>query len=208
MSNKSLTCLQKGLQGSVQVPGDKSISHRAVMFGAIAEGKTEITGFLPGADCLSTIACFQKMGIDILQKGDKVTVYGKGWSGLNEPSEILDVGNSGTTTRLMLGILAGRPFHSVVIGDESIARRPMSRVTEPLRQMGAEIDGREDGTYTPLSIRGGETKGIHWVSKVASAQVKSCILLAGLQSEGQTTVEEPSLSRDHTERSLRLLEWK
>ncbi|MFC5714233.1 3-phosphoshikimate 1-carboxyvinyltransferase [Thalassorhabdus alkalitolerans] len=202
MSNKSLTCLQKGLKGSVQVPGDKSISHRAVMFGAIAEGKTEITGFLPGADCLSTIACFQKMGIDILQKGDKVTVYGKGWSGLNEPSEILDVGNSGTTTRLMLGILAGRPFHSVVIGDESIARRPMSRVTEPLRQMGAEIDGREDGTYTPLSIRGGETKGIHWVSKVASAQVKSCILLAGLQSEGKTTVEEPSLSRDHTERML------
>ncbi|MFV8828360.1 3-phosphoshikimate 1-carboxyvinyltransferase [Alkalihalobacterium sp. APHAB7] len=192
-----------GLNGTIKVPGDKSISHRAVMFGAIAEGTTTIEGFLPGEDCLSTIDCFRKLGIYIEAQGDKVKVEGKGWEGLTEPSEILDVGNSGTTTRLMLGILSTRPFHSVVIGDASIAKRPMSRVTEPLRQMGAVIDGRNNGNLTPLSIRGGQTKGINFTSKVASAQVKSSLLLAGLQSEGVTTVTEPHLSRDHTERMLR-----
>lgn len=192
------------LAGSVEIPGDKSISHRAVMFGAIADGKTEITNFLMGADCLSTVSCFQKMGVSINVQEDLVTVEGNGLNGLKEPSEILDVGNSGTTTRLMMGILAGTPFHSCIIGDESIARRPMSRVTKPLKLMGADIDGRENGQFTPLSIRGGHLKGINYDSPVASAQVKSAILLAGLQTNHEeTTVTEPHKSRDHTERMLR-----
>lgn len=201
--SKKVVSPVKGLKGEIKVPGDKSISHRAVMFGAIANGQTTIEGFLPGEDCLSTISCFQKLGVQIEQKGEKVIVNGKGWEGLKEPTEILDVGNSGTTTRLMLGILATRPFHSVVIGDSSIAKRPMARVTAPLRQMGAHIDGRGEGNYTPLSIRGGATKGISYTSPVASAQVKSALLLAGLQSEGQTTITEPHKSRDHTERMLK-----
>jgi len=184
------------------VPGDKSISHRAVMFGALAEGTTTIEGFLPGADCLSTIDCFRRMGVKIEQAGDRVTVYGKGWYGLEEPSQHLDVGNSGTTIRLMAGILATQPFHAVMEGDESIAKRPMRRVIGPLRQMGAKIDGRKDGEYTPLSIRGGGLQGISYQSPVASAQVKSAILLAGLQATGVTSVTEPQLSRDHTERML------
>lgn len=191
------------MNGTIQVPGDKSISHRAVMFGAIANGLTTIEGFLLGADCLSTIACFRELGVNIELKGDYVEVKGEGLNGLKEPSRILDVGNSGTTTRLMLGILATRPFHSVIIGDESIAKRPMSRVADPLRMMNAKIDGRENGNFTPLSIRGGNTTGIKYNSPVASAQVKSCILLAGLGSEGHTTVTEPALSRDHTERMLK-----
>lgn len=191
------------LQGEIKVPGDKSISHRAVMFGAIANGKTTIEGFLPGEDCLCTISCFEKLGVKIEQTETEVVIYGKGWEGLEEPEQILDVGNSGTTTRLMLGILATRPFHSVVIGDDSIAKRPMARVTKPLKEIGAIIDGRCEGNYTPLSIRGGQTKGISYSSPVASAQVKSAILLAGLQSEGVTTVTEPHKSRDHTERMLK-----
>jgi len=192
------------LTGSINIPGDKSISHRAVMFGAIANGKTEITNFLMGADCLSTVSCFKKMGVSIDVSKDLVTVEGKGLDGLQEPSDILDVGNSGTTTRLMMGILAGTPFHSCIIGDESIAKRPMSRVTKPLSMMGANIDGRENGQYTPISIRGGSLKGIQFESPVASAQVKSAILLAGLNTDGEeTTVTEPHKSRDHTERMLR-----
>ncbi|MGQ7276791.1 3-phosphoshikimate 1-carboxyvinyltransferase [Brevibacillus thermoruber] len=192
----------KRIEGTVRVPGDKSISHRAVMFGALAEGTTTIEGFLPGADCLSTIDCFRRMGVDIEQEGDRVTVHGKGWYGLQEPSQHLDVGNSGTTIRLMAGILATQPFHAVMEGDESIAKRPMRRVIGPLRQMGAKIDGRKDGEYTPLSIRGGDLQGISYQSPVASAQVKSAILLAGLQAKGVTSVTEPQLSRDHTERML------
>lgn len=172
------------------------------MFGALAEGTTTIEGFLPGADCLSTIDCFRRMGVDIEQEGDRVTVHGKGWYGLQEPSQHLDVGNSGTTIRLMAGILATQPFHAVMEGDESIAKRPMRRVIGPLRQMGAKIDGRKDGEYTPLSIRGGDLQGISYQSPVASAQVKSAILLAGLQAKGVTSVTEPQLSRDHTERML------
>lgn len=202
MSSKQLVTNIASLNGTIQIPGDKSISHRAVMFGAIAKGKTTVTGFLPGEDCLSTISCFQKMGVRITQTGDYVEIESAGIDGLVEPKDILDVGNSGTTTRLILGILATRPFHSVLIGDESIAKRPMGRVTNPLRQMGAVIDGRENGMYTPLSIRGGETVGIQYNSPVASAQVKSAILLAGLGSKGVTTVIEPALSRDHTERML------
>ena len=202
MSSKQLVTNVSSLKGTIQVPGDKSISHRAVMFGSIAKGKTTVTGFLPGEDCLSTISCFKKMGVRIQQTGEYVEIESDGINGLKEPKAILDVGNSGTTTRLMLGILATRPFHSVLIGDESIAKRPMGRVTNPLRQMGAVIDGRENGMYTPLSIRGGDTVGIQYNSPVASAQVKSAILLAGLGSKGVTTVTEPALSRDHTERML------
>ncbi|QRG69924.1 3-phosphoshikimate 1-carboxyvinyltransferase [Brevibacillus choshinensis] len=190
------------IKGTVKVPGDKSISHRAVMFGSLAEGTTTIEGFLPGADCLSTISCFRRMGIEIEQQGDKVTVQGKGWYGLQEPSERLDVGNSGTTIRLMAGIMSTQPFHVVMEGDESIAKRPMRRVIGPLRQMGAKIDGRKDGEFTPLAIRGGDLHGISYTSPVASAQVKSAILLAGLQAKGVTSVTEPHLSRDHTERML------
>ncbi|MED1914382.1 3-phosphoshikimate 1-carboxyvinyltransferase [Bacillus thuringiensis] len=192
----------KQIKGTVRVPGDKSISHRAVMFGALAEGTTTIEGFLPGADCLSTISCFRRMGIEIEQQEDAVTVQGKGWYGLQEPSQHLDVGNSGTTIRLMAGIMATQPFHVVMEGDESIAKRPMRRVIGPLRQMGAKIDGRKDGEYTPLSIRGGELQGMAYQSPVASAQVKSAIMLAGLQAKGVTSVTEPHLSRDHTERML------
>ncbi|RBW70272.1 3-phosphoshikimate 1-carboxyvinyltransferase [Bacillus taeanensis] len=202
MLTRMLSPLQKPLKGELKVPGDKSISHRAVMFGAIAEGTTTVSGFLEGQDCLSTIACFKKLGITIERKNDEVKIEGKGFNGLQEPTEILDVGNSGTTTRLMMGILASSPFHSVVIGDESIARRPMDRVTNPLREMGAHIDGRENGRLTPISVRGGKTHAIDYISPVASAQVKSSILLAGLQSEGTTSVTEPHISRDHTERML------
>ncbi|WP_019122438.1 3-phosphoshikimate 1-carboxyvinyltransferase [Brevibacillus massiliensis] len=191
------------IEGTVRVPGDKSISHRAVMFGALAEGTTQISGFLAGADCLSTIDCFRRMGIDIVQSGDQVTVHGKGWWGLEEPERKLDVGNSGTTIRLLTGILSTQPFHTVIEGDESIAKRPMRRVVGPLREMGAKIDGRKNGEFTPLSIRGQELTGIHYQSPVASAQIKSAILLAGLQAKGTTTVEEPHTSRDHTERMLR-----
>ncbi|MEW9669762.1 3-phosphoshikimate 1-carboxyvinyltransferase [Ammoniphilus sp. 3BR4] len=192
----------KRIAGDITVPGDKSISHRAVMFSSMAKGTAKIYGFLPGADCLSTISCFRKMGVSIEQNGDQVVVQSSGLEGLKEPHDILDVGNSGTTIRLMSGILAGRPFHSTLIGDESIARRPMKRVVQPLKQMGARIDGRSGGDFTPLAIRGGELKGIEYRSPVASAQVKSAIILAGLQAEGITTVYEPHLSRDHTERML------
>jgi len=190
------------ISGNITVPGDKSISHRAVMFSSLAEGKAVISGFLPGADCLSTISCFKKMGVKIKQNGDRVIVESRGLDQLEEPHEVLDVGNSGTTIRLISGILSGLPFHSTLVGDESIAKRPMKRVVTPLRQMGAKIDGRQEGEYTPLSIRGGHLQGIEYRSSVASAQVKSAILLAGLRAEGTTTVYEPHLSRDHTERML------
>ena len=192
------------LRGTFSVPGDKSISHRAVMFGSIAEGTTSIHGLLTGDDCLRTIDCFQKMGVQIERDGDYVEIRGKGIDGLQEPKEILDVRNSGTTIRLLLGILVNAPFHACVIGDGSIAKRPMDRVVQPLLQMGAKIDGRENGRFTPLSIRGGTLTGIDYVSPVASAQVKSAVLLAGLRAVGVTSVTEPQMSRDHTERMLRL----
>lgn len=202
MKERTIQPVNNGLNGNITIPGDKSISHRAVMFGSIAEGKTTIKGFLPGADCLSTISCFKEMEVEITQNGDEVTVVGKGLEGLQEPKAVLDVGNSGTTIRLMSGILANTPFFSCVQGDESIAKRPMKRVTNPLKQMGANIDGREEGTFTPLTIRGGDLKAIEYISPVASAQVKSAILLAGLRAEGVTAVTEPHISRDHTERML------
>ncbi|MBO9128237.1 3-phosphoshikimate 1-carboxyvinyltransferase [Bacillus sp. 165] len=202
MKSHTLSPAQNGLQGIITVPGDKSISHRAVMFGAIAKGKTTIQGFLAGEDCLSTISCFQKMGVEIVRDGDYVEVHGNGIEGLQEPKDVLDVGNSGTTIRLMLGILAGAPFHSCIIGDASISKRPMKRVTVPLREMGTQIDGRDNGNYTPISIRGGNTTAVRYHSPVASAQVKSAVLLAGLGGAGITSVTEPLQSRDHTERML------
>ncbi|MFB7140893.1 3-phosphoshikimate 1-carboxyvinyltransferase [Gottfriedia sp. NPDC056225] len=191
------------LVGDVIIPGDKSISHRAIMFGSLAKGTTKITNFLLGEDCLSTIACFRKLGVQIEVTEDEVIVYGKGIEALKEPNAVLDVGNSGTTARLMMGILSGLPFHSVIIGDESIGKRPMKRVTKPLKMMGTSIDGREDATYTPISIRGGSLNSISYDSPVSSAQVKSSILLAGLFANGTTVVTEPEKSRDHTERMLK-----
>lgn len=193
-----------GLRGTVAIPGDKSISHRAVMLGALAEGKTIIENFLPGEDCLSTIACFRKLGVEITGPEDGVvTVSGRGLDGLREPCDILDAGNSGTTMRLILGVLAGQPFFSVITGDDSLRRRPMARVTHPLGLMGARISGRQDGALAPLAIQGGRLDPIHYYSPVASAQVKSAVLLAGLFAAGETAVTEPYLSRDHTERMLR-----
>ncbi|WP_078380188.1 3-phosphoshikimate 1-carboxyvinyltransferase [Sutcliffiella halmapala] len=200
---RKLSYKKSRLNGAINIPGDKSISHRAVMFGSMARGKTTVENFLPGEDCLSTISCFEKLGVQIERSETAVTVYGKGFEGLKESSDILNVGNSGTTARLMMGILSGLPFHSVLIGDESIAKRPMKRVTGPLRDMGARIQGNQDGNFTPISIQGGDLSGINYASPVASAQVKSAILLAGLQAKGSTTVQEPFKSRDHTERMLR-----
>ncbi|MGM0899896.1 MAG: 3-phosphoshikimate 1-carboxyvinyltransferase [Bacillota bacterium] len=204
MGAKKLISNQSSLNGVIKVPGDKSISHRAVMFGSIASGTTTIENFLPGEDCLSTIACFRKLGVTVHRDGSDVTVEGKGLSGLQEPETVLDVGNSGTTIRLLMGILSGRPFHSVLVGDESIGKRPMTRVTRPLAQMGAKITGRRNGEYTPLSLSGGALEGIEYKLPVASAQVKSAILLAGLQASGETTVIEPEKTRDHTEHMIRL----
>ena len=189
------------LKGTVTIPGDKSISHRAVMFGSLAKGTTEITGFLQGADCLSTISCFSKMGINITNTGGKVIVNGKGLRGLSAPIDILDVGNSGTTTRLISGILAGQNFTSVLDGDASLRTRPMKRIITPLTEMGAKINSNNG--CAPLEIIGSPLKGIDYVSPVASAQIKSCVLLAGLYAENPTSVTEPSLSRNHTELMLK-----
>lgn len=190
------------LGGTIEVPGDKSISHRSIMFGALAEGTTTIRHFLKGEDCLSTIDCFRKLGVQIDETKDEIIVHGAGWDGLKEPSAILDTGNSGTTTRLMLGILAGRPFHSVMIGDESIGKRPMDRVTVPLASMGADIAGRDNGRFTPLSIRGKKLNTAQYKLPVASAQVKSAVLFAALQADGESVIIEPEATRDHTEKMI------
>ncbi len=192
-----------GLNGVVTIPGDKSISHRSIMLGSLAKGTTEVHNFLQGADCLSSISCFQKMGIDIENTGDTVKIHGRGLHGLQAPTDILDVGNSGTTTRLMSGILAAQSFTSIVNGDASIQKRPMKRIMTPLRQMGASIDSNLGNDCAPLTITGKPLTGIHYQSPVASAQVKSAILLAGLYAEGETSVTEPYLSRNHTELMLK-----
>lgn len=192
-----------GLQGELSIPGDKSISHRAVMFGSLAKGTTHISNFLSGADCLATIDCFRKMGVEIEQNGTDVTVYGNGLHGLKQPEEILDVGNSGTTTRLISGILAGQDFQVTLSGDASLNKRPMKRIMNPLKMMGADIESVNGNGCAPLHICGGKLKGIHYESPVASAQVKSCALLAGLYADGKTSVTEPVLSRNHTELMLR-----
>jgi 3-phosphoshikimate 1-carboxyvinyltransferase len=203
MKSIKLQTSVNSLTGEIEIPGDKSISHRSVMFGAIANGQTRIRNFLPGADCLSTISVFRKLGVTIEEHDGEVVVYGKGFDGLEEPQEVLDVGNSGTTIRLLMGILAGRPFHSTLIGDKSIGRRPMTRVTRPLAEMGAAVDGRQNGAYTPISLRGGRLKPFYYQLPVASAQVKSALILAALQAEGETTIVEQSETRDHTERMIR-----
>jgi len=186
------------------VPGDKSISHRAALLGALAEGDTDIRGYLMGADCLSTLACLRSLGVgvDVPEPGH-VTLHGLGLNGLREPEDVLDAGNSGTTLRLLAGVLAGRPFTVTVTGDASLRRRPMLRVVEPLRAMGAAITGREGGRLAPLTFHGGSLAPRQVTLPVASAQVKSALLLAGLRTEGVTSVTEPSPSRDHTERMLR-----
>lgn len=191
------------LNGMIRVPGDKSISHRSVMFGAIAEGTTTVEGFLLGEDCLSTIDCFRKLGVNIEVDGTNVKVVSKGIDNWDEANEVLYTGNSGTTTRLMLGILAGTGLHTVMTGDASIGKRPMRRVADPLRLMGAQIAGRENGQFTPLAIQGTQLQAIDYTMPVASAQVKSAILLAGLRAQGTTIVRESEVSRDHTERMLR-----
>lgn len=193
----------QGLKGTVSVPGDKSISHRCIMFGSIANGTTEIHNFLKGADCLATIRCFQSMGINIEETDHTITVHGKGLHGLSAPLNIFDVGNSGTTTRLLSGILAGQKFESKLSGDESLNSRPMKRIIEPLTMMGANISSILRNGCAPLYIAPGNLHGIHYDSPVSSAQVKSCILLAGLYAEGETSVTEPSLSRNHTELMLK-----
>lgn len=198
------------LKGTIRVPGDKSISHRAVMFGALAAGTTEITNFLPGADCLATIRCFRQLGIEIDNSAstDHVIVHGKGLYGLTKPGDLLDVGNSGTTMRLISGILSGQNFEVIINGDESMQRRPMGRIMTPLTMMGADIKSIHENGCAPLAINstpGREfgLKGLHYNSPVASAQIKSCILLAGLYAEGETSVTEPFLSRNHTELMLK-----
>lgn len=187
------------LRGSFKLIGDKSISHRSIMFSSIAKGSTKISNFLMGQDCLSTINCFRKMGVDIDIDKNNVIVKGRGLRGLKRPSDILDVGNSGTTIRLMMGILAGNEFESTIIGDDSIGRRPMKRVTDPLRLMGCEIEGKDDANYTPITIKGGNLTGIDYKMPVASAQVKSSIILAALYANSPSTIIEKAKSRNHTE---------
>lgn len=191
------------LSGEIHIPGDKSISHRAVMFGALSEGITEVTNFLQGADCLSTIECFRKLGIEIENTPEHILIHGKGLHGLRAPLSQLDAGNSGTTTRLISGILAAQPFFCTLTGDSSIQCRPMKRIMEPLALMGADIHSINNNDCAPLQIHGKKLHGISYTSKVASAQVKSCILLAGLYAEGTTSVTEPTISRNHSELMLR-----
>ncbi len=189
-------------RGTITVPGDKSISHRAIILSALTEKVVEIEGFLNAEDPRSTFQCMEQLGVQLEEEGQVIRVQGRGIDGLEEPSSVLDSGNSGTTARLLAGLLAGCPFYSVLTGDNSLRKRPMARIAKPLKQMGAQIDGRKEGTLLPLSIRGGALSPITFHSPVASAQVKSAVLLAALQAKGRTIITEPGLSRDHTERML------
>ncbi len=188
------------LRGTTTVPGDKSLTHRAIILTALAEGTSTIVGYCQGEDCLNTMRAFQGLGIPITQTPTELTVCGKGFGGLSEPSAPIDCGNSGTGIRLLTGLLAGQDFFSILTGDDSIRRRPMGRVVKPLREMGAVIGGRKAGELAPLAITGASLHGIEYTSPVASAQIKSSLLLAGLFARGQTRYKEPRLSRDHTER--------
>lgn len=192
------------VKGEIAVPGDKSISHRSVMLGAIANGVTTVKGFLRGEDNMATMGAFRAMGVRIDDDDETVTIHGQGLRGLQEPTDIIDCGNSGTSIRLLTGLLAGQSFFSVVTGDQYLRKRPMKRVVEPLARMGAHIMGRDKGTLAPLAISGGSLNAIGYESPVSSAQVKSAIMLAGLYADGETSVREPSLSRDHSERMFRL----
>lgn len=195
------------LRGNIYVPGDKSISHRSLILGSIAQGETRIYNFLNSLDCLKTLECMQALGVKIeLDENNSVKIKGKGLYGLQEAKGILDVGNSGTTIRLLTGLLGGQSFYSVLSGDDSIRRRPMKRVIEPLRLMGADIWGRKDGQFAPLSIRGNKLNPLHYTLPVASAQVKTALLLAGLYTIGETVVKEPLPTRDHTERMLEIMQ--
>ncbi|TME31926.1 MAG: 3-phosphoshikimate 1-carboxyvinyltransferase, partial [Chloroflexi bacterium] len=194
------------VRGIVRVPGDKSISHRAALFNALGDGQASITNFSPGADCASTLNCLRDLGVDIERNGDRVSVRGSCLRGLREPSDVLDCGNSGTSMRLLSGALAGSGVFAVLSGDGSLRRRPMARVVEPLRQAGARIDGREGGRLPPLVIFPvARLRGIEHRPRVASAQVKSALLLAALFADADTTVVEPAPTRDHTERLLRAM---
>ncbi|RZI48949.1 3-phosphoshikimate 1-carboxyvinyltransferase [Lactococcus kimchii] len=193
----------QGLQGTLKVPGDKSISHRSIMFGSIAQGQTTVYDILRGEDVLSTIAAFQKMGVKIEDDGQKVIVHGKGFDGLAQAQEALDMGNSGTSTRLLSGILAGLPFETTLFGDDSLSKRPMDRIATPLRLMGAEISGQTDKVKLPMTIKGSkDLKAIDYVLPVASAQVKSAVIFAALQASGVTKVVEKEKTRSHTEEML------
>lgn len=195
------------LRGNIYIPGDKSISHRSLILGSIAQGETRIYNFLNSLDCLKTLECMQALGVKIeLDENNSVKIKGKGLYGLQEAKGILDVGNSGTTIRLLTGLLGGQSFYSVLSGDDSIRRRPMKRVIEPLRLMGADIWGRKDGQFAPLSIRGNKLNPLHYTLPVASAQVKTALLLAGLYTIGETVVKEPLPTRDHTERMLEIMQ--
>src|SRR5438552_13388100 len=189
------------ISGTASVPGDKSISHRLAMLGAIAKGTTIIHNFAASVDCHSTLECLRRLGVKIDQTGSTVVVHGRGLQGFQRPSRELDAGNSGTTVRLMSGILAGLPFESTFIGDESLSRRPMKRIIDPLQRFGAKIEAR-DGNYLPMKIRGGALTALDFSMHIASAQVKSAVLLAGLHAQGLTRVHEPVASRNHTEIAL------
>ncbi|MBI5368729.1 MAG: 3-phosphoshikimate 1-carboxyvinyltransferase [Planctomycetes bacterium] len=194
------------LGGRIRVPGDKSISHRAAILAALCDGPVRVSGFLPSLDCLATLACLERLGVRIERRSaTELTVQGVGAAGFREPTDVLDAANSGTTMRLLTGLLGAQPFFTVITGDSSLRRRPMARVAEPLRKMGAEVRGRAGGTLAPLAIHGGGLRGIDYRLPVASAQVKSAILLAGLFARGTTTVREPAPTRDHTERMLAYL---
>jgi 3-phosphoshikimate 1-carboxyvinyltransferase len=192
----------KAITGSVSLPGDKSISHRYALIGAIAEGDTSIANYSTGADCHSTLGCVRALGIEVEGAGTEFVIHGKGLDGLRAPAKDLDAGNSGSTIRMLSGILAGQPFASCILGDESLSRRPMQRVMKPLAQMGARIEAR-DGQFPPLRIAGGRLRAIDYTLPVPSAQVKTCVLFAGLYADGPTTISEPIRSRDHTEIALR-----
>ncbi|MBI1911510.1 MAG: 3-phosphoshikimate 1-carboxyvinyltransferase [Deltaproteobacteria bacterium] len=195
----------KGLKGEISVPGDKSISHRSVILGSIAEGITEVDGFLEGEDNYSTMNAFRAMGIEIEHFAEyKLRIHGKGMNGLTEAEDIIDAGNSGTTTRLLTGLLSAQPFFSVITGDATLRRRPMKRVVDPLSKMGASITGRKNNSLLPIAISGRQLNGINYKTPIASAQLKSALLLAGLYARGETIIEEPEKSRDHTERMFRL----
>ena len=196
----------KRILGTLYPPGDKSISHRALMLAAMAEGKTHIANLLTSGDCLSTVGCLRALGVKIEIKGTEAVVYGCGVAGFKEPRQVLNVGNSGTTIRVLPGILVGQDFLTILTGDASICSRPMGRIIEPLTKMGGRIWGKDGNSKAPMAIRGGKLKGIDYLTKVASAQVKTSILLAGLQAQGRTVVTQPSLSRDHTERLFNYLE--
>lgn len=199
MGSVLLEPIKKPLKGELKVPGDKSISHRAVIFGSLAMGRTTISHFLDGEDCMRTIHAFQAMGVEIEKRGNTVTIDSKGYKNFVEPTEPIYLGNSGTTARLLLGVLAGLPYFITLYGDESLTQRPMDRITVPLKEMGAIIDGRENGKFLPLSIRGGNLRSISYQVPVKSAQVKSGVLLAGLLADGTTVVTEQAETRNHTE---------